>query len=182
MRTIATAFDTVVRRDGAIIPPDVVRQRIRETSDALGIVRHLVTLYLNEKALADPACPYLIDRSDYGRLCARFARVPATRSNAVDILLDAYLQRRTLPASVKAIIDRGYCPNARYTMSTEMVVAAERHVGDMFEDRVTQHIACRLELCIWEQRDRPGFDKFVKRAAKVVLQAVKKRTRPPSRG
>jgi hypothetical protein len=173
-RTITTAFDTVVRRDGAI-DPGVVQQKIKETSDALGIVRHLVTLYLNEKALADPSCPYLCDRTAYGRLCSQLARIPSEKGGTVqDPFLEAYLQRHPLPAPVKAIIDRGFCPNARYGMCTEMVTAAERHLKDGFIDRVTQHIACDLERRLWHRREQPGFDKFVKRAAKVVLQAAQK--------
>ena len=134
-----------------------------------------MTLYLNEKALADPTCDYFVQRAAYQQLCAQLGRITPGRGGSVeDPFLGAYLVRQPLPPSVEATIERGFCPNARYGMCMEMLAAAERHVTGMFEDRVAQHIACDLERRMWGQRDRPGFDKFVKRVAKVVLQAAAK--------
>lgn len=76
-KTITTSFERVVNYEGGF-DTEELRQRIMEVSNCLGILRHLVTVFLNVKALQDPGCAYLFDRTAYQQLFARLGGVAGT--------------------------------------------------------------------------------------------------------
>lgn len=78
-KTITTSFERVVNDEGDF-DPEELRLHITAASNSLGILRHLVTVFLNVKALSDPECDYLFSQTAYQQLFARLGGVEGTSS------------------------------------------------------------------------------------------------------
>ncbi|KAG5191254.1 hypothetical protein JKP88DRAFT_296207 [Tribonema minus] len=60
-----------------------VKEILKGASDSLGILAHLVTVYLNHRAELEPDCPDLLSTTYISQLFTRFARLPFDESTTV---------------------------------------------------------------------------------------------------
>jgi hypothetical protein len=167
--TVTVPLDNVLVQESAT----EYKSLIENCSNSLGVLSHLVSVYLNTKAASDPSYQYLLSPTYTAQLFTRFARLPFdARTNIIgDTFLDAYLQQNEIPPGLLHNIQKGFLNRPRDALSKSMAEMARRHVLEGFEERVKEHIACDVERMMWDRRDDQRFDANVKSAAHCIFQS-----------
>ena len=147
--TVTCAYDTV----SALHVPRELQTEFSNTSDALGIAQHLVSIYLNFKAERDPLSPLLFDRNFYGFLFARLSNVTWKGREYDDSDLVEYLENHQVSARTQRILSNGFSNRERDALTGQMLTANKHHVITMFEERVKENMQTDLEIALWDYRD-----------------------------
>lgn len=152
---------------------EIQRSTIITCSNALGILSHLVTVYMNYKAQQDPSFPDLFNRNYIRQLFIHLGRQRFHTKNIIpDPHMQQYLKVHPISEEMQQLFNAGFHKRACDSLAGRILTAAKVHVKDRFEERVKQHIACDMERRVWQQHAHPAFKAYLNSAAHAIFQAA----------
>lgn len=173
----ATRSRTIIRGFEKVVQPGPHAQALAEmvvaASDVFGVLRHLVTAYLNTKAADDPAFPGLLNQNYIARLFKYVAGLPVAHEVYPDPFLQRYLAANPLPPDVREMVTTGYIAQPAQHLAREMLAAAERHLTENLDDRLLAYARLCVECLMWHARDEMSVADF-KRATEKCAAALLK--------
>jgi hypothetical protein len=151
---------------------------VRDVSDAYGVLSHLVTVYLNVRAIEVADCPRLLDRNYHAHLIELFADVNyAGAQLSLDQHLRAYLNNpaHQVDADTRQLLKTGVRAARRCKdfFTETLRISVSRHLADAFEDRVKAFVAWSAERvpAIWDaQRHTEDFRAVLDKAGQAVFK------------
>ncbi|KAG5178797.1 hypothetical protein JKP88DRAFT_328556 [Tribonema minus] len=137
-RTIPVALDNILHdRHPDPRVKAALKRAIVETSDSLGILTHLVTVYLNHKAEADPTFFHLLDPKYICQVFTRIARLPFHGGTDVvdDPHIEPYIAQHPVSAAVLSRIQKGSNRRCHDAVGQSIVTAAwALHQDEMWRE------------------------------------------------
>lgn len=170
-RTVIRGFQKVVQSPHA----EEFNAMVTSTCDVFGTLRHLITIYLNTKAAADPSFPGLLDQNYIARLFKYFAGQPVAAESMPDDFLQAYIAAHPLPPTVQATVDAGYIAQPAQHLAREMLTAAEAHISTGFDARLEQYARIEVECLMWHARpsmSEKDFRKATETCARAIIKGA----------
>src|SRR5438067_4544441 len=170
LNTITLAYQTVAADNQW---SSALQQTALKCSNALGVLRHLVSVYLNYKASKDAVFAPLFQQTYIRQLFNHLGEQPFDKKTSVvsDPDIAAYLLQHPLPRDTKDLISQGFHKRGADYPATKMLTEIEQHVEREFENRVKQHISWQLEKRVATLRHSDHFKDRLKSAAHAVFQA-----------
>jgi hypothetical protein len=118
-------------------------------SNALGTLTHLVTVFMNVKAQAEPSFEALLSEKYINQLFTRFARLPFYSQTDVipDPFAEEYIWQHPLSAETLAMVQKGFLTRCRDPIGTRIRTDAVKHIEENFQGRVKESTSC----VIWRE-------------------------------
>jgi hypothetical protein len=174
--TVTVTLDNILRcSSGDVSLNEEVKAILKRTSNSLGILQHLVSVYLNYLADLDPEFDAIFDIKYINQLFTRFARLEFDSSTDIvpDPYIEDYLKAHPIQADLLKDIQDGFMATPRdFLVHEKMAPAIKRHIEEGFEHRVTEHIICDLECRLWQRRNDPYFDNNLEKAAQCIFSSA----------
>lgn len=171
------------------------REQIIECSKAIGVLTHLVTVYMNHKALMQPDFEHLTSRAYIKQLFNAFANVPQQDQRRVrvndelvdnptprpitqDTHLQDYLRQHLRPhdpahlRDIKDLLKTNFLDRSIDDVAGTLQQDAKQHLKQNFRPWIEEHMICHLEQHLWFDRDTEHFKKRLEQAANALFQAA----------
>lgn len=169
LQTITVAYESVAAQRSWT---NDLQNTAKKCSDCLGILIHLVSVYMNYKASIVPQFQPLFDRTYIRQL---FNKIGNMNDSSRRVFEDPHLQTYVLQHPVgQEIRDKFQFFHKRGadTLAGKITTAAKQHIVMNFENNMKEHIMWQLDMVMFHQRHTDNYKALLKSAAHCVFQAA----------
>eukprot|EP00953_Heterococcus_sp_UTEX-ZZ885_P008850 5265-Heterococcus_DN1.PRE.2 len=170
-KTITTSYDRVAVQANH---RKQLQDAIKTCSNAMGILSHLVTVYLNVKAQQDPSFEHLTTNTYINQLFDRFAcmSLEAKKDIIEDPYIEDYLMAHPVSSETLEVVQTGFNRRVRDGIVKVIVKDSKKHIVSNFAKRVKEHIVCDLERRVWSHRRDKYFNSMLVVCSHAVFQSA----------